>query len=154
MNLFDENRSISPQSYLSSFNLVFISLNVLKCISQHTSRTLTTMDRNTNTSPDQQPTRKRRVRESMLGLGDFIFYSILLSKTVFTSQCNLFTIIIIYLCLIMGILLTTIILVILHRPLPALPISLFIGLIVFFHYNHIGYQFADRLRLPTGPIII
>ncbi|CAF0728412.1 unnamed protein product [Adineta ricciae] len=154
MNPFDDDHSISSQNYLSSFNLVFISSNVLKYISKHTSLTLTTMNRNINASPDQQPRKKRRVRESMLGLGDFIFYSILLSKTVFTSQCNLFTIIIIYLCLIMGILLTTIILVILHRPLPALPISLFIGLIVFFHYNHIGYKFADRLRLPSGPIII
>ncbi|CAF4451543.1 unnamed protein product [Adineta steineri] len=90
----------------------------------------------------------------MLGLGDFIFYSILLSKTVFTSECNIFAIIIVYLCIIMGMLGTTIVLLILNRPLPALPISLLIGLAAFFHYNHIGNQFADILRLPTGPIII
>jgi presenilin 1 len=110
--------------------------------------------KNTNASSDKQLSKKRQTRKSMLGLGDFIFYSILLAKTVFTSKCNLFSIIIVYLCIIMGMLATTILLLILHRPLPALPISLLIGLVVFFHYNHIGNQFADKLRLPTGPIII
>jgi presenilin 1 len=109
---------------------------------------------NTNASTNKKLSQKRQTRKSMLGLGDFIFYSILLAKTVFTSECNLFAIIIVYLCIIMGMLATTIILVIIHRPLPALPFSLLIGLIVFFHYNHIGNQFADALRLPTGPIII
>ncbi len=112
------------------------------------------MIKNSNASPDKELTTKSQTRKSMLGLGDFIFYSILLCKTVFTSECNLFAIIIIYLCIIMGMLATTIILLILHRPLPALPISLLIGLVVFFQYNHIGNQFADALRLPTGPIII
>jgi len=54
----------------------------------------------------------------------------------------------------MGMLGTTLILVILHRPLPALPISLLIGLAIFFYYNHIGYQFTEILHYPTGPILI
>ncbi|UJR33447.1 hypothetical protein I4U23_020892 [Adineta vaga] len=140
--------------YCSSFNLVFISSNTLNDLYKQKNLTSQKVFRNINASPDQQTNEKRRTRKSMLGLGDFIFYSILLSKTVFTSECNLFAIIIIYLCLIMGMLITTIILLILHRPLPALPISLFIGLVVFFHYNHIGNRFADILRLPTGPIVI
>jgi hypothetical protein len=132
---------------LSSLNLIFISNNTFNYFNTQKSNII----KNTNASSDKQ---QRQTRKSMLGLGDFIFYSILLAKTVFTSKCNLFTIIIVYLCIIMGMLATTIILLILHRPLPALPISLLIGLIVFFHYNHIGNQFAETIRLPTGPIII
>jgi hypothetical protein len=129
----------------SSLNLLFLSNKTLNYLSK---------DKNLNASSNQSISKKRPTRKSMLGLGDFIFYSILLAKTVFTSHCNLFAIIIVYLCIIMGMLGTTIILILLHRPLPALPISLLIGLVVFFHYNHIGNQFADALRLPTGPIII
>jgi hypothetical protein len=129
----------------SSLNLLFLSNKRLNYLSKN---------KNINASSNQQLSKKRPTRKSMLGLGDFIFYSILLAKTVFTSHCNLFAIIIVYLSIIMGMLATTIILILLHRPLPALPISLLIGLVVFFHYNHIGNQFANALRLPTGPIII
>lgn len=127
----------------SSLNLLFISNKAYKYLFKQQ------MNINTNASSKKRPTRK-----SMLGLGDFIFYSILLAKTVFTSECNLFAIIIVYLCIIMGMFLTTIILIIMHRPLPALPISLLIGLAVFFYYHHIGDRYADTLRLPTGPVII
>jgi presenilin 1 len=137
---------------LSSLNLLFLSNKTLNYFSKQ--KNPTNRMKNNNASSNKQLSKKRPTRKSMLGLGDFIFYSILLAKTVFTSQCNLFAIIIVYLCIIMGMLATTIILIILHRPLPALPISLLIGLAVFFHYNHIGNQFADILRLPTGPIII
>jgi len=136
---------------LSSLNLIFISNNTLNYFNKQKFNII----KNMNASSDKKFSKKQRqTRKSMLGLGDFIFYSILLAKTVFTSKCNLFAIIIVYLCIIMGMLATTIILLILHRPLPALPISLLIGLIVFFHYNHIGNQFAETIRLSTGPIII
>lgn len=137
----------------SSLNFLFISDKTFKLFYKH-EKNLNRI-KNRNASPDKQPTEeKRSTRKSMLGLGDFIFYSILLAKTVFTSECNLFAIIIVYLCIIMGMLFTTIILIILNRPLPALPISLSIGLAVFFYYNHIGNRYADALRLPIGPIII
>lgn len=149
----EENNSFLLKQY-SILNLLFLSSHTLNFFS--TEKSKSNLIKNTNASSDNKQSSKEKTttRKSMLGLGDFIFYSILLAKTVFTSQCNLFAIIIIYLCIIMGMLGTTIILFILHRPLPALPISLLIGLVVFFHYNHIGNQFADVLRLPTGPIII
>ena len=136
----------------SILNLLFPSHSTLKglCRDDHVSRPM----QNTNASSDRPPSKTRPTRQSMLGLGDFIFYSILLAKTVFTSKCNLFAIIIVYLCIIMGMLATTIMLFVLHRPLPALPFSLLIGLAVFFQYNYIGDRFADALRLPTGPMMI
>jgi presenilin 1 len=136
----------------SSLNLLFMSNNILYYFYKQEKSSNIII--NNNASSNKQFSKKRQTRKSMLGLGDFIFYSILLAKTVFTSECNLFAIIIVYLCIIMGMLATTIILVILHRPLPALPFSLLIGLLVFFQYHYIGNQFADILRLPTGPIII
>ena len=129
----------------SSFDLLLPSNTLFNHLSK---------DRNINASSNRNHHKKRPTRKSMLGLGDFIFYSILLAKTVFTSQCNLFAIIIVYLCIIMGMLGTTVILVLLHRPLPALPISLLIGLAVFFHYQYIGNAFADVLRFPAGPMMI
>ncbi|CAF0729606.1 unnamed protein product [Rotaria sordida] len=149
MNKLIRKKSILLIEQSSSLNLIFLSNNTYNYLYKQ--------ENNFNinsSSTDKQILKKRSTRKSMLGLGDFIFYSILLAKTVFTSECNLFAIIIVYLCIIMGMLMTTIILIILHRPLPALPISLLIGLAVFFYYNHIGNQYADVLRLPTGPIII
>lgn len=138
---------------LSIFNLIFISKSTIDSFDEE-NRIFNDVQ-NTNASKENSSSKKRRrTRKSMLGLGDFIFYSILLAKTVFTSECNLFAVIIVYLSIIMGMLATTIILVLIHRPLPALPISLLIGLGIFFQYHYIGNQFADSLRLPTGPIII
>ncbi|CAF0911822.1 unnamed protein product [Adineta steineri] len=152
MNNLSRKKSLIPSfQYWSSLNLLFISPNILTYF--YKEKIDNNNNKNTNASSNKS-SRKTKTRKSMLGLGDFIFYSILLSKTVFTSECNIFAIIIVYLCIIMGMLGTTIVLLILNRPLPALPISLLIGLAAFFHYNHIGNQFADILRLPTGPIII
>lgn len=139
-------KRLFPFEQWSSLDLLFPSNTLVNHLSNQ--------QHNTNASSNRNNSKKRPTRKSMLGLGDFIFYSILLAKTVFTSQCNLFAIIIVYLCIIMGMLGTTVILVLLHRPLPALPISLLIGLAVFFHYHYIGNAFADVLRLPTGPMII
>ncbi|CAF3385130.1 unnamed protein product [Rotaria socialis] len=150
-NLIKNKQFLLPKQW-SSVNFLFLSNNTCNYLykqKQNSNRIV-----NTNARSEKQISKKRPTRKSMLGLGDFIFYSILLAKTVFTSECNLFAIIIVYLCIIMGMLLTTIILIISHRPLPALPISLLIGLAIFFYYNHIGDQFADALRLPTGPIIV
>lgn len=152
-NALRRTRFIPFPSSFSIFNLIFISSSTLHAL--HERDPIVADVRNRNASKDQSSSKKRRrTRKSMLGLGDFIFYSILLAKTVFTSECNLFAIIIVYLSIIMGMLATTIILVLLHRPLPALPISLLIGLSIFFQHHYIGNKFADSLRLPTGPIII
>ena len=154
-NIDEVNSSQKTQPIIlqcSSMNFIFFSTQTLETIGEYSA----TMQyvRNTNASSDESSSTKRKARKSMLGLGDFIFYSILLAKTVFTSQYNLFSIIIVYLCIIMGMLATTLILIVLHRPLPALPISLFLGLLFFFHYQYIGDEFALALRLPTGPVFI
>ncbi|CAF4015928.1 unnamed protein product [Rotaria magnacalcarata] len=136
----NENKLIKNKQFLlpeqwSSVNLLFLSNNTCNYLYKQKNES----NRNVNTSaPSEKQISKKRPTP----------------KTVFTSECNLFAIIIVYLCIIMGMLLTTIILIVLRRPLPALPISLLIGLAVFFYYNHIGDQFADALRLPTGPIIV
>jgi presenilin 1 len=153
MNELRRRKKVVISEEWSILNYLFLSNNILNYLRKQEKNSNIILNTNASSS-NEHSSKKRHTRKSMLGLGDFIFYSILLAKTVFTSECNLFAIISVYLCIIMGMLATTIILVVLHRPLPALPISLLIGLAVFFLYNHIGNQFADSLRLPTGPVIL
>ena len=64
-----------------------------------------------------------------LGLGDFVFYSILVGKS--SQLLNYFIILSIILSMFIGLILTLIILVLIKKPMPALPFSIFIGLIVY-----------------------
>ncbi|KAF1741082.1 LOW QUALITY PROTEIN: hypothetical protein MXB_3324 [Myxobolus squamalis] len=85
---------------------------------------------------------------STLGLGDFIFFGILLGKVSLLEDMNaLFAC---YVSIILGFLITYLILIILGQALPALPISLILGLIVYFSFvtftsPYLNYLTANKL---------
>lgn len=85
-----------------------------------------------------------------LGIGDFVFYSLLMAKT--TYQLNLFTILSCFLSIIIGLIITMLLVACLSKPLPALPISIFLSIFVFIVCEYAVVPFGNRLNV--GQIFI
>eukprot|EP01132_Coremiostelium_polycephalum_P006079 gene6079-7575_t len=86
----------------------------------------------------------KKKRSLKLGLGDFIFYSLLMSRAAMFDMSVVFTC---FIAIITGLFMTLLLLAIFKKALPALPISIAFGIIFYFLSSFFLYPYIVSLGM-------
>lgn len=86
-------------------------------------------------------------RSIKLGLGDFVFYSLLCARAALVSFT---TFVAVYLVVLFGLAMTLVLLAVYRTALPALPISILLGLVFFFAVDAVVVPFVNSFALQMA----
>jgi len=97
---------------------------------------------NTNPTDDGEQEEKPKSRGVKLGLGDFVFYSVLVGRAALFDMLTVFAS---FIGIVTGLFCTILLLAIWRKALPALPISIAFGILFFFLSKLFLYPFTAKL---------